>query len=137
MAISVRKTHFYTSCIMWGVLAFMAATGGLWAMCYRSFHFEKLSVKWLIRFHQGDIFDIDSTGMYVKAPFCAGVMIGTCIMVFTGIYQINQQSMFKNRNKPRQYHQWLALLVALPLLMMSITGGLWAIAKYDAILLNS
>lgn len=130
MSITARVTHHTFSYVMYIVLAFMAISGGIWAICFRSLNFNKASVKWLIRFHQGDILDMDKTGFYVKAPFCIAVMIGTCVMIFTGICQLNRQSMLKNRSKSRMYHQWLALFAAFPLLMMAITGGIWAVAKY-------
>jgi hypothetical protein len=130
MTISVRGTHHTFSYVMFLVLAFMAMTGGIWAACYRSLGYEKAAIKWLIRFHQGDVLDIDSTGFYIKAPFCVAVMVGTCVMVFTGLYQFSLQSMLKNRSRPRMYHQWFALFAALPLLIMAVTGGIWAVAKY-------
>ena len=111
------------------VLVFMALTGGGWALFYRILAVDKASVRWMIRFHQGDLLDIDSSGMYVKAPYCICVMIGTLTMIITGIAQLNSNLQSNSKNYFRQWHHSLALATAIPLTITCVTGGTWAFLR--------
>jgi hypothetical protein len=110
-------------------LAYLALTGGVWAVLYRWFHYDKASVKWLINWHQGDVLNSDPTGRYIRAPFCVFIALGTLILFATGLMQFNFQSFFRNRNKSRRVHQWFALIAGFPLVMLALTGSAWAVAK--------
>ena len=107
----------------------MAITGAIWTLFYRWFHFEKNTVKWLILWHQGDFYNTDPTGMTIRAPFCIFMTIGTLFLFITGVMQFSSQSLLRNRNQFRKFHQLFALLAGFPLVMLSITGSSWAIAK--------
>ena len=111
------------------LLVFMALTGGGWALLYRIFGLDKASVKWMIRFHQGDLFDIDSSGKYVKAPYCVCVMIGTLAMIISGVAQLNSSFQSNSKNYFRQWHYSLALATAIPLSITCFTGGTWAFLR--------
>lgn len=126
---TARDLHRFWSYPLSFGLAYLAFTGGVWTILYRWFNFEKASVKWLILWHQGDIFNNDPTGMYIRAPFCLFMMVGTLILFLTGLMQFNVQSLLKNRNKSRRIHQWFALIVGFPLVMLALTGSSWAVAK--------
>ena len=121
--------HRATSFVMGPILVFMAITGAYWAVRYRILGDDKSSVKWLLKWHQGDFFDIDPSGKLLKGPFCAAVMLGTVVKAATGILNISIRSLKKNRNEYRSYHQLFAILGAIPLLFSAITGGAWAICR--------
>jgi hypothetical protein len=121
--------HRTISFVMGPILIFMAITGGYWTVRYRAFGDEKSSVKWLLKWHQGDVFDIDPSGKVLKGPFCTAVMLGTIFIAVSGILNINTRSLKKNRNEYRSYHQFAAILSGIPLLFSAITGGFWAISR--------
>lgn len=112
------------------LLAFMAVTGGGWTLAYRVAGAGKADVKWMLRWHQGDVFDRDSTGAYVRAPFCAAVGVATIGLAASGATMLSTRSARKNRNTYRRAHQVLSWAAGLPLAMMGATGGAWAVGKY-------
>lgn len=126
---SLRYLHRNLAWIMMILLTFMAISGGAWTVLFRLLKCKKESVKWLLEFHQGDFFG-GTTGKLVRAPFCALVALLTILMIISGLIQISQKSMIKNRNKFRRFHQVLGLLLGLPLLVMAVTGSAWALARY-------
>jgi hypothetical protein len=50
---SALAIHKLLSSISPYILLFMAFTGGVWAIAYRTFHYDKKDVKFLLRWHQG------------------------------------------------------------------------------------
>lgn len=135
--ILARNLHRLLSYLLSIGLIYMALTGGIWAILYRWFYYEKWSVKWLITWHQGDIGNNDPTGQYIRAPFCIFITIGTFVLFFTGLMQFSLQSLLRNRNLSRRIHHWLALIAGLPLVVLAGTGGSWAVAKYDTFFLET
>ena len=129
MAITVPKLHRLLSYLMIFILVFMATTGGLWSVAFRLLKYDKDSLKFLLRWHQGDFFS-GSNGEFVRAPVCITIGAITVIFAISGILQIRFKSMLRNRNKQRRYHQWLALITGVPLMIMAVTGGTWAALRY-------
>ena len=107
------------------VVAFMAITGGWWAVSYRLLKAEKSTVKWLLNWHQGDFFSLD-----IKGPFCIAVMCGVTLLGISGILQLNYRSLKQNRNLIRRKHQLLAIIGGIPLIFGALTGGIWAFLRY-------
>ncbi len=121
--------HRYISYIMGVIVAFMAITGGWWAVSYRLLKAEKTSVKWLLNWHQGDILNIDSSGSKIKAPFCIAVLCGVIFLGLTGMLQLNCKSLKYNRNSTKRRHQLFAILGGFPLIFGALTGGIWAFLR--------
>jgi hypothetical protein len=112
------------------LLPFMSITGGLWTLLKRHFDASKDDVKWLITWHQGDIFSLDPSGVYIKAPFCILGGFLCSIVIFSGIKLISIKSLFYNRNKYRRCHQFLGIISCLPLVLTVLSGSLWALCRY-------
>jgi hypothetical protein len=128
--------HRYVSYIIGVVVTFMAVTGGVWTLAYRSLGFSKSSVRWLVNWHQGDIFNSDPTGIYIKAPFCVAVMCGVVLLGISGLLQYNTRSLKSNRNIYRRNHQIFAIMGGLPLIFGAVTGGVWALLRLVAMSYN-
>ncbi len=120
-----RFFHMCLSYAMGFVLVFMALTGGIWAVAYRIFNYNKAEVKFLILWHQGDFMGIEA----IRAPFCVAVGLGTIGMIVSGVLQMNSKSLLSNRNVLRRLHHITAICIALPLLVVTVTGSVWAVAK--------
>ena len=108
----------------------MALTGGGWTVLYRWLSFEKDKVKWLLRWHQGDIFNLDPSGAFIKAPFSTAVGLITVCVVISGLFQLNVKTALKNRNTSRKVHHILGFILSIPIMLTAITGSIWAALKY-------
>jgi hypothetical protein len=137
IASASRSLHYPLAYFTVISLTFMSLTGGLWTIAYRWLNFDKAAVKWLLRWHQGDVLNIVSLfsdkyeeSYLLRTLFCSFVGLTTLAMAITGICMINFKSMLQNRNKFRRFHQMYAFAFSVPLIVICLTGSLWAVAKY-------
>lgn len=126
----LTRIHSQFALMAVGLLPFMALTGGVWTILKRHFHANKGDIKWLIRWHQGDILNLDPSGIYVKTLFCVLAGLISLVTIVSGMLQINTRSALYNRNKYRRFHQIFALISCIPLLVTAISGSIWAICRY-------
>jgi hypothetical protein len=124
------RIHSRIVLIAVGLFPFMALTGGVWTILKRHLHASKDDVKWLIRWHQGDILNLDPSGKYIKTLFCVLAGLISIVTIVSGLLQLNLRSALHNRNKYRRFHQMFALISCLPLLVTATSGSIWAICRY-------
>ena len=130
----MRTLHNTLSHIAAPFLAFMALTGGIWCICFRWLSMEKMTVKWMLIWHQGDVFGIDPTGVYVRAPYTLALGICTLYMAFSGVRMLDSAAMAKRRKvtgwTARTTHQAVATVAVAPLVLLAATGAGWAVCRY-------
>jgi hypothetical protein len=130
----MRANHNTLSHVAAPFLAFMALTGGIWCVCRRWLGFEKEAVKWMLIWHQGDVFGTDPTGVYIRAPYTLALGLCVMYMAISGLSMLDSAAMAKRRKvagwTARTVHQAVATVAVAPLVLLAFTGATWAVCRY-------
>lgn len=131
---SSYSLHYNISFLLFIFLLIILFSGSIWTLLYHHFNYPKKYIKFLIFIHQGDFFLSDSSGLFIRTPYCSFIMLSILFLIFSGIKQFNYKSLFYNKNIIRRLHHFLSILICLPLFIIGLTSGLWAIGRYSLFL---